>query len=70
MEEIKVGTLIRDMGKLGIITRVIQSGSLNTENPIIKWRLNYEIYYSDGTISIIGGETLRRLVKKGEVEIL
>ena len=70
MEEIKVGTLIRDMGKLGIITRVIQSGNLNTENPIIKWRLNYEIYYSDGTISIIGGETLRRLVKKGEVEIL
>jgi len=70
MEEIKVGTLIRDMGKLGIITRVIQSGNLNTENPIIKWRLNYEIYYSDGTISIIGGETLKRLVKKGEVEIL
>ena len=70
MEEIKVGTLIRDMGKLGIITRVIQSGNLNIENPIIKWRLNYEIYYSDGTISIIGGETLKRLVGKGEVEIL
>jgi len=58
------------MGKLGIITRVIQSGNLNTEHPIIKWRLNYEIYYSDGTISIIGGETLKRLVRKGEVEIL
>ena len=70
MEEIKVGTLIRDMGKLGIITRVIQSGNLNFENPIIKWRLNYEIYYSDGKISIIGGETLKRLVGKGEVEIL
>lgn len=70
MEEIKVGALIRDMGKLGIITRVIQSGNLSIENPIIKWRLNYEIYYSDGTISIIGGETLRRLLDKGEVEIL
>ena len=70
MEKIKVGTLIRDMGKLGIITRVIQSGNLNIDNPIIKWRLNYEIYYSDGTISIIGGETLMRLMEKGEVEIL
>ena len=70
MEGIKVGTLIRDMGKLGIITRVIQSGNLNIDNPIIKWRLNYEIYYSDGTISIIGGETLMRLMEKGEVEIL
>jgi len=70
MEKIKVGTLIKDMGKLGVITRVIQSGNLNIDNPIIKWRLNYEIYYSDGTISIIGGETLKRLVGKGEVEIL
>jgi hypothetical protein len=70
MEQIKVGTLIRDMGKLGIITRVIQSGNLNTGHPIIKWRLNYEIYYSDGTISIIGGETLKRLIKSGDIEIL
>ena len=34
MEEIKVGTLIRDMGKIGVITKVIQSGSLNIEHPI------------------------------------
>jgi len=70
MEEIKVGTLIRDMGKVGIITRVIQSGSLNTEHPIIKWRLNYEIYYDDGTFSIMGEATLKRLVRNGEIEIL
>ena len=70
MEQIKVGTLIRDMGKLGIITRVIQSGNLNTEHPIIKWRLNYEIYYDDGTVSIIGGETLKKLIDREEVEIL
>ena len=70
MEEIKVGSLIRDMGKLGIITRVIQSGNLNTENPIIKWRLNYEIHYSDGTFSIIGGETLKRLISRGDIELL
>ena len=70
MEEIKVGTLIKDMGKLGIITKIIQSGNLNVDNPIIKWRLNYEIYYSDGTFSIIGGETLKRLITKGDIQLL
>ena len=70
MEEIKVGTLVKDMGKLGVITKVIQSGSLNVENPIIKWRLNYEIYYSDGTLSIIGGDILQRLIQKGDIELL
>lgn len=70
MEEIKVGTLIKDLGKLGIITKIIQSGSLNIDNPIIKWRLNYEIYYSDGSIAILGGETLNRLIASGAIELL
>ena len=70
MEEIKVGTLIKDMGKLGIVTKIIQSGNLSIENPIIKWRLNYEIYYSDGTFSVIGGDTLLILVAKGDIELL
>jgi len=70
MEEIKVGSLILDMGKLGIITKIIQSGNLNVDNPIIKWRLNYEIYYSDGSFSIIGGETLLRLMNKGDIKLL
>lgn len=70
MEEIKVGTLIKDMGKIGVITKVIQSGSLNIEHPIIKWRLNYEVYYDDGSFSIIGGATLKRLIKNGDIEIL
>jgi hypothetical protein len=70
MEEIKVGTLIKDMGKLGVITKVIQSGSLNVEHPIIKWRINYEIYYDDGSFSIMGAATLRRLIKNGDIEII
>ena len=70
MEEIKVGTLIKDMGKIGIVTRVIQSGNLNVEHPIIKWRLNYEIYYDDGSFSIMGAATLKRLINNGDIEIL
>ena len=70
MEEIKVGTLIRDMGKIGVITKVIQSGSLNVEHPIIKWRINYEIYYDDGSFPIMGSATLSRLIKNGDIEII
>lgn len=70
MEEIKVGTLIKDMGKIGIVTRVIQSGNLNVEHPIIKWRLNYEIYYDDGSFSIMGAATLKRLINNGDIEII
>ena len=70
MEKIKVGTLIKDMGKVGVVTKIIQSGNLNIESPIIKWRLNYEIYYSDGTFSVIGGDTLQKLIQKGEIHLL
>ena len=70
MEKIKVGTLIEDMGKMGIITKVITSGTLKTDNELIKWRNNYEIFYSDGTLAILGEATLHRLIEKGDVKIL
>ena len=70
MEKLKVGTLIQDMGKLGIISKVITSGTLKTDNEIIKWRNNYEIYYCDGTIAILGEATLHRLIQKGDIIIL
>lgn len=70
MEKLAVGTLIEDNKKLGIITKVITSGTLNTEHDLIKWRNNYEIYYSDGTFSIIGEATLHRLIKRGDIRIL
>ena len=70
MEKLKVGTLIDDMGKLGIITRIITSGTLNTDYDLIRWRNNYEIYYGDGTFSIIGEQTLHKLIQKGEIKIL
>jgi hypothetical protein len=70
VEKLEVGTLIEDMGKLGVISKVITSGTLQTDNDLIKWRNNYEIYYSDGTIAIIGEGTLNRLIKKGDVKLL
>ena len=70
MEKLKVGTLLEDLGKVGVITKVITSGTLKTDNEIIKWRNNYEIFYSDGTIAILGEATLHRLIAKGDVKIL
>ncbi len=70
MEKLKVGMLIDDMGKLGVITKVITSGTLQTNNELIKWRNNYEIFYSDGTIAILGEGTLHRLIAKGDVKLL
>ena len=70
MEKLKVGMLLEDMGKMGIITKVITSGTLKTDNEIIKWRNNYEIFYADGTMAILGETTLHRLIEKGDVKIL
>ena len=70
MEKLRVGTLLLDNNKIGVITKVITSGTLKTDNEIIKWRNNYEIYYDDGSFSIIGEGTLHRLIKKGEVKII
>lgn len=70
MEKLKVGTLIEDMGKLGVISKVLTSGTLEVDNDLIKWRNNYEIYYSDGTISILGESTLHRLIERGDVKVL
>ena len=73
MEEIKhlpVGTLVKDMGRIGVITRVIQSGALNTESALINWRINYEIIYFDGSVTIIGLSSFDRLVQSGMVEII
>lgn len=66
----RVGTLIDDMGKIGVISRVIKSGSLDIDMPLIKWRVNYEVYYQDGIISIIGHETLNRLLEEQKIRIL
>lgn len=70
MEKLKVGTLIEDMGKMGVISKVLTSGTLEVDNDLIKWRNNYEIYYSDGTVSILGESTLHRLIEKGDIKIL
>ena len=66
----KVGTLIEDMGKIGVISKVFKYGALNSEMPLINWRLNYEIYYQDSVVTIMGEETILRLINEGKIIIL
>ena len=68
--EISVGMLLRDMGRIGIITRIIKSGALNTQQSLIKWRVNIEIAYCDGSRAILGEEAFYRLIKIGAVELI
>ncbi len=70
MEKLTIGTLILDNNKVGVVTKIITSGTLNTDCDLIKWRNNYEVYYGDGSFSIIGEATLHKLIKTGEVKIL
>ncbi len=67
--KLPLGTLIRDGDKVGIIYREIKSGTW-TEQPLFNWRTNYEIYYDDGSVCVMGGDTLNRLVESGKIEVL
>jgi hypothetical protein len=68
--EYLVGTLIEDLGKLGIITKILSSGALKTDVAAIKWRKNYEISYNDGDVQVISESTFMKLVNKGAIKIL
>jgi len=70
MQKLKIGTLISDNNKLGVITKVIEVGTLNTKVDLIKWRANYEIHYTDGVVSILGCTTMERLVKENKITIV
>ena len=70
MEQIKVGTLLVDMNKIGIVVNVYKAGTMDIDLPLIKWRKNFVIYYQDGTELTMGGKTIERLLEEGKMEIL
>jgi hypothetical protein len=66
---IKVGLIILDEGKLGVITNEIKSGTWS-EEPLFNWTTSYEIKYVDGDVCIMTEESLNRLIKRGKIKIL
>ena len=67
---LEVGTLIEDLGKIGIVVRKLKSGTLEVELPLIKWRVNYELFYQDGVITVMAEATIRRLINEGKIKII
>tara|TARA_Y100001938_G_C7977152_1_gene372366 strand:- start:591 stop:824 length:234 start_codon:yes stop_codon:yes gene_type:complete len=67
--QFELGALIRDGSRVGIIYREIKSGTW-TDQPLFNWKTNYEIYYDDGTVCIMGSDTLNRLISSGAIELL
>ena len=65
----EIGTLIRDRNRIGILYREIKQGTW-TDQPLFNWKTNYEIYYDDGSVCVMGSDTLLRLVESGKIEIL
>jgi len=70
LDEIEVGTLIEDLGKIGIVVRKLKSGTMEIELPLIKWRVNYELFYQDGVVTIMAEATIRRLMEEGKMKII
>ena len=69
-EEIGIGSVIEDMGKIAIISKIIPYGTMNTNIDAIKWRTNYELSYVDGDVQIIAKKTFDKLVIRGDIIIL
>lgn len=66
---LKVGTLLNDSGKIGVISKVIEVGELRPTLAYISWRANYEIIYVDGTKLVIGCRALEQMIDNEAVEI-
>ena len=68
-DALKIGSLIKDHDRIGIITKVIEVGQLNAKVPIISWRANYEITYTDGTTLLLSCKALDAMIDNGVVEV-
>lgn len=68
-DALKIGTLINDNGKIGVISNVIEMGELNPKIPIISWRANYEITYTDGTKLILSCYALEQMLNNKKITI-
>ena len=71
IQKLKVGTLVEDQGKIGVIMDFFPKGTVdNEEAKRINWRDNYKIYYTNNDTYIIGAMALHRLLDSGQIKIV
>lgn len=70
MEQIKIGSLIVDVNKIGIVVNIFKAGTMDIDLPLIRWRKNFVIYYQDGTQITMGDRTIQRLIDEGKLRVL
>ena len=67
--DLKVGTVIIDNGKIGMIISVVDNGKWEEYGPFSLQR-SYEIRYFDGAITMMKESTLIKLMDLGKVEVI
>ncbi len=67
--ELKVGTIINDNGKIGVITSIIENGVWKEMGPFSLHK-NYEIKYFDGLVTLMPEKTMMKLIDLGKIEVI
>ena len=67
--ELKVGTVIIDNGKIGIISAIVENGVWQEMGPFSLFK-NYEIKYFDGLVTMMTDKTIRKLIALGKIEVV
>lgn len=68
IENIRIGTIIIDLDKYGIIASIIQSGSWSNDS--LKLSKTFEIKYIDGVVSVMSEKTMKRLLDGGQIVVV
>ena len=67
--ELKVGTIINDNGKIGVITSIIENGVWKEMGPFSLHK-NYEIKYFDGLVTLMPEKTMMKLIELGKIQVI
>jgi len=67
--ELKVGTVIIDNGKMGIISAVIENGVWKEYGPF-SLQKSFEIKYFDGLVTLMAEHTIIKLIEMGKIEVV
>lgn len=67
--ELRVGSIIKDNGVVGIVVNIIEQGKWEDEAPF-KFTKNYEIKYVDGNLTVMTEHTVCRLIEMGKIIVI